>query len=196
MYHLEEMPSFDLEELSYVLGGVLTGIVGPKVLKNFGMLVGSNAVVYYGQVHTKKMNSYVHTLGMPIFIYGMLIALPLLLTDDKEKATGLQSFLFTSYMTHYIYLDPRVGAITTIVYSVPLVAARNKVIAFYEKECSPLALRKRINSGDFKSAVMLSTVVMFLQETVGHALAGDPASRIEGIPNAILYAIFYSISHI
>ena len=36
---------------------------------------------------------------------------------------------------------------------------------------------------------------MYLQEVFGHYIGGDAPSRVEAIPNAILYAPFYSISH-
>jgi len=37
-----------------------------------------------------------------------------------------------------------------------------------------------------------STTALVIQEVVGHKMGGDPPSRIEGIPNAILYAIYFS----
>ena len=183
------------DELS-IPAGMVCGIVFPAILKQSGMLIGRKGIEYYSQVHMKKLNSYIHTLGMPIFIYGMLKIIPLLLVDTREKAAGCQNMLFTAYMTHYFIVDPRVGAVTSCVYGVSLAMAREKVAEFYAEHSEPVALEKRLVSVPFTSSVLLASSVMILQELVGHFISGDPPSRIEGIPNAILYAIFYSISHI
>jgi hypothetical protein len=41
--------------------------------------------------------------------------------------------------------------------------------------------------------IMIGALVF--QEMIGHWLSGDACSRIEGIPNAILHAMYYSVSH-
>jgi hypothetical protein len=43
---------------------------------------------------------------------------------------------------------------------------------------------------------MIAVIALTLQEVLGHWLSGDPQSRVEAIPNAILYAMYYSVSHI
>ena len=37
---------------------------------------------------------------------------------------------------------------------------------------------------------------IIFQEVIGHTIGGDDQSRLEAIPNAIVYAMHYSISHI
>ena len=182
------------EELS-IPAGIITGIVVPAVLKQLGMYIGRKGIRYYAEVHTQQLNAYIHSIGMPLFINGMLIVLPMLISDNADKAVGLQNLLFSSYMTHYFIIDPRIGSVTTCVYGVSLVMARNCVLKFYNDVSSPVSLEKRVQSDTFVGSLYQSMIIMLLQETLGHWLSGDPPSRIEGIPNAILYAIYFSISH-
>ena len=47
----------------------------------------------------------------------------------------------------------------------------------------------------FIRGFLISAMGLIFQEIVGHKLGGDIPSRFEGIPNAILYAKYYSIYH-
>ena len=42
----------------------------------------------------------------------------------------------------------------------------------------------------------ISFISLSIQEIFGHYIGGDAPSRLEGIPNAILYANYYSVSHL
>jgi hypothetical protein len=44
--------------------------------------------------------------------------------------------------------------------------------------------------------LVIACSALFMQEIIGHYIGGDQASRLEGIPNAILYAPYYSIAHL
>ena len=51
----------------------------------------------------------------------------------------------------------------------------------------------RINTAVY--GFMIAAISLIIQEVFGHWLSGDPLSRLEAIPNAILYAGYFSISH-
>ena len=181
-----------LPVVSYVQGSLL-GIVVPMFLSDIGFKIGKKGVLYYAEVHNSSLNSYCHTFGMPFFVYGILIVLSMLPSETKEKAQQVQDVLYSSYMTHYLILDPRAGAVTALVYSVPYITARNAVEKFYGEEERPF--RTRLKSELLKAGGSLAFSALLVQEYVGHYLGGDPPSRIEAIPNAILYAIYFSVSH-
>ena len=48
----------------------------------------------------------------------------------------------------------------------------------------------------FRKGLKIMTIALIFQEIFGHYLGGDPPSRMEAIPNAILYAMYYSVSHL
>ncbi len=37
---------------------------------------------------------------------------------------------------------------------------------------------------------------LVIQESIGHYIGGDPPSRPEAVPNAIVYACYYSVNHL
>ena len=174
------------------------------VLPQFGVLTGKEGVDYYAEVHTTALNSYCHTIGMPFTIYGMLLWIPMLTKRSWPKYNHIQDCLYAMYMAHYICIHPRVGFLTALVYSVPLYYAKNDVrTQFGQFDYLMLDLPvEHIKGYDYQrlrvfvKGVCISTIALVFQELVGHWLSGDPASRIEGIPNAIMYAMYYSVSHI
>lgn len=56
----------------------ILGLVSHHVLHVLSMKTGLEGVNYYAEVHQSKWNSYIHTLGMPFTIYGMLLWIPAL----------------------------------------------------------------------------------------------------------------------
>ena len=174
--------------------GMLLGAMVPQILRDVGFRIGKSGVRYYAEVHTSSLNAYCHSLGMPFFAYGILIVLSMLTAETKEDAQHTQDVLYSSYMTHYFMVDPRVGAVTAIVYSVPYITARTAVEDFYGEDKK--TLRERTSSSLMRHGGTVALGSLVMQEYIGHFLGGDPASRIEAIPNAILYAIYFSISHL
>ena len=85
-------------------------------------------------------------------------------------------------MTHYLLINPFIGALTSILYYYPLFYAK---LDYKNKVMYP-----------FTSGLFISTIALTIQEVFGHWLSGDPLSRIEGVPNAILYSMYYSVSHL
>ena len=47
-----------------------------------------------------------------------------------------------------------------------------------------------------KHGLSTSFYALFFQEIIGHTIGGDDQSRLEAIPNAIVYAMHYSVSHL
>ena len=41
----------------------------------------------------------------------------------------------------------------------------------------------------------ISFIALVFQEIAGHYYGGDDPSRLEAIPNAIIYAMYFSFSH-
>ena len=78
-------------------------------------------------------------------------------------------------MTHYILINKYIGLLTSIYYYIPLYLSRNQL--------------------GFKKGILISTTALTIQELFGHWLSGDDPSRLEAIPNAIIYAIYFSVSH-
>ena len=52
---------------------------------------------YYAEVHTKPLNSYCHTIGMPFTIYGMLLWIPMIFERDYKDYKKIQQFLYTFF---------------------------------------------------------------------------------------------------
>ena len=99
-------------------------------------------------------------------------------------------------MTHYVIIDFKTGCITAIFYAVPLFYSRRTLNrAFEHVDCT-------VEAHNFQRLVLfmygfiISALALIFQEAIGHWLSGDPASRIEAVPNAILYAIYFSVSRV
>ena len=178
--------------VSYAQGSLI-GLVAPLFLNDIGFRIGKKGVLYYAEVHKSSLNSYCHSLGMPFFVYGILVVLSMLPSETEEEALQVQDILYSSYMTHYLVVDPRAGVVTALIYSVPYLTARNAVEKFYGEKYK--SFKERITSSLMKAGGTTAFSALLIQEYVGHYLGGDPPSRIEAIPNAILYAIYFSVSH-
>ena len=48
----------------------------------------------------------------------------------------------------------------------------------------------------FKHGMIYAVTALLCQEYFGHYLGGDELSRVEAIPNAIAYAVYYSTYHL
>ena len=184
-----------------IVKGMSTGIIVPHILSLCGAAIGQSGVDYYAEIHTKPLNSYCHTIGMPFTIYGMLLWIPVLFNLSNRQYINIQKFLYTSYMTHYIFMDYAIGGATAVVYSVPLYYARKKMnstFLYLENNGSDKhsTVWEYARMHLFIKGLMVSSGALILQECLGHWLSGDQASRAEAVPNAILYAMYYSISHI
>ena len=166
------------------------------------MLVGTAAVEYYSQIHSSTVNSAIHTLGMPFVAYGSLLMVPVVKRDSASNYAFAQKAVYITIMSHYVSVDAKVGSIAMIYYAAPTYLAIQKT----RQVCSKHAVSndgtpRSVALYDFerlmlgcKGALILVTALL-CQEFFGHYLCGDEASRLEGIANAVLYAMFFSISH-
>lgn len=159
------------------------GIIFPYILKYNNVLVGIDGVNYYAEVHTSYLNSIIHTIFMPFTIYGILLWVPRLCSLNLNHSIRLQQFLYTAYMTHYMLINFTIGILTSLYYILPLYAAKLTYLNFYNK---------KIGYTGFK----IMTVALLIQEVFGHWIGCDNLSRFEGVPNAILYAMYYSVHHL
>jgi len=163
--------------------GMYLGYFMPFILQNiFQLKIGQEGVDYYAEVHTTFLNSMIHTIYMPFTIYGILLFIPPVFRLDHDNAKKLQYVLYIMYMTHYILIDSTIGLYIALYYSIPLYFAR---LTYNKIKCNY-----------FINGLAIATCALLVQEVHGHWYSGDPLSRFEGIPNAIIYAMYYSVSHI
>jgi len=190
-----------------VLSGITLGTVLPYLFNLSGVLIGDAGVNHYAEVHTTALNSYCHTVGMPIFIYVTLLWFPVIFNDNYNYKlyTDIQRLLYTTYITHYISIDYTIGAAVGVVYAVPLYYADHMIKNIFDlvQDTNDYKVQRSFNDTFnyirvhvFVYGFSIAFAAMVFQEVFGHWLSGDPQSRLESVPNAILYAIYYSISHI
>ena len=205
---------------------IITGIIIPNILHYNGFYIGDSGVDYYAEVHTTKLNSVIHTIGMPFTIYGMLLWIPVIFNLNCKSYIAIQRFLYISYMTHYVLIDWRIGLNTAIIYYIPVYYSNKLYLSEFNEECNEtlqrsldkkraifLSINNQIHRRQtfhirdkqyihnsirfylFTYGFLMSFYVLLFQEVIGHWLSGDPTSRLEAIPNAILYAMYFSVSH-
>ena len=188
---------------------IITGIILPNYLYYNGFYIGESGVDYYAEVHTTKLNSVIHTIGMPFTIYGMLLWIPVVFNLNCRSYIAIQRFLYISYMTHYVLIDWCIGLNTAVIYYIPVYYSNKLYLSEFNEEANEsdqisidkkykISKQKNHNSIRiylFTYGFLVSFYVLLFQEVIGHWLSGDPPSRLEAIPNAILYAMYFSVSH-
>jgi hypothetical protein len=177
---------------------------------SFFMLVDMQGVNYYGEAHLTRWNAYMHTLGMPFTIYGMLLWIPALFRLNESQAHQLQYALYFIYGGHYMVVDRFIGLLYYLFYyQVVKMGQQQYKIKYitnkknYENKTNHnqlSILRNNLNKSIylpiFIEGFLISFLALTFQEVAGHYYGGDIPSRFEAIPNAILYAMFFSVSHI
>jgi hypothetical protein len=120
---------------------------------------------------------------MPMTMFGMYMWIPALFQLSIVKANTLKQ----KVMLFYIGLYARISIINTLF-----------IIVWYYKSFidSAYVYAHLSNSMNIILGLTISIVALLIQEVLGHYIGGDDASRMEAIPNAILYAPYYSISHL
>ena len=152
------------------------------IQEHIGMRNVWDGVEYYAEVHTSFWNSLIHTMFMPWTMLGMYLWLPALLRLNADQAQVLKD----SCMTFYFGLYCRISLITTFFVC---------MLYYYPYKYSSDYYRKHSPGHLLKVGLSCSVIALLIQEVFGHYIGGDAPSRVEAIPNAILYAPFYSISH-
>ena len=154
-----------------------TGFNACYLMDLAGICNSHKGVEYYGQIHQTTQNIIVHVIGMPFTVYGILLWVPTLVMCTPENAWQVQAGLYLLYLGHYIRMD--------------LETTKYVIIMF-----SPAVLLSFVTYTPglygFGIGFAISFVALVFQEVIGHYMSGDKASRIEGVPNAVLYAIYFS----
>lgn len=193
--------------------GILTHKFLPYIMKT-----GLSGVNYYGEAHLTRWNAYMHTLGMPFTIYGMVQWIPAFLEATPSDAKRIAQFLYFLYGGHYLLLDKRIAILYYAAYYPSLYYGIKHYETQYrenkkklEKEKhqnkrlhvnseNTMTISKYLNKNEtnmiFATGLCISTLALLFQEYVGHYWGGDIPSRFEAIPNAILYAKYFSLHHI
>ena len=154
----------------------LIGYNACYLMEIIGMKYNKKGIEYYAEVHTTKQNVITHVVGMPFTIYGILLWIPTLLW--WWAAWKIQFGLYLLYLGHYIRIDFQTSLYFTVMYIPSIIFSMiNYVPGFY----------------GFLKGFTISTASLAFQEYVGHYLGNDPPSRLEAIPNAIVYAIYFSV---
>lgn len=164
-----------------ILISSLLGYKSYDLLSKF-MLVGDKAIKYYAEAHLSTWNSWIHTLGMPISMYGMLLWIPALLRLGPKGARKLILFLYFFYGGHYV----RVNMLGALLYFINYYLT----VKYALKKWKSVSNSKLLTNG-----LIISTVGLGFQEIFGHWCGGDIASRPEAVPNAMLYAMYFSATH-
>ena len=93
-------------------------------------------------------------------------------------------FFYSYFITYYLSMDFFTGFIVAITY-------------FPSQE---FAMEHTMNSKSILKTTLyglgVATLALTIQEVFGHWIGGDNLSRFEGVPNAILYAMYYSVHHL
>ena len=163
---------------------IVLGFFTGNILDLFGVYNGVKGLQYYGEAHLSKWNSLIHTIGMPFVYYGISLWVPALLFYDRWNAYKIQTFFYLLYMTHYMTINVWRGLFTAIVYLVPYYLS---MVHYFESDSILYT---------FGYGFIISFIFLVFQEIFGHWIGDDIWSRWEAIPNAIIYAVFYSIYHI
>ena len=186
------------------VSGILIGLFLPLLLDWCHILYHTPGVDYYAEIHTTTLNAFSHTLGMPFTCYGILLWFPLMWQRSWQRYQEIQSCLYFAYMTYYIGIDAFIGFCTALVYMGPLILATQTIHHRFSTIQSttlktPVYCTHEYDMQRFILAIqglLIMIGALVFQEFVGHWLSGDSCSRIEGIPNAILHAMYYSVSHL
>ena len=137
-----------------------------------------DGVDYYSEVHLSFWNSLIHTMFMPLTMLGMYLWIPALFDLDNVHAQIMKDMAMIFYIGLYMKISLTITCLVCMLYYFPYVYSS----FLYSKEV-------------FKLGLICSIVSLFIQEVLGHYIGGDAPSRMEAVPNAILYAPFYSVSH-
>ena len=186
----------------------LLGIISHNYIRNY-MLTGIDGVNYYGEAHLTRWNAWMHTIGMPFTIYGMVLWIPSLLRLNPKLASRLMMAMYFFYGGHYLRINIFMAAIYFFIYYLPLVWG----IKYYSNTYNHNIVDNKKKNDDVSSSTLvkrrnktlnsllvrglgISTTALLFQEIAGHYYGGDIPSRWEAIPNAILYAKYFSVHHL
>ena len=170
--------------MDHRLYSFLIGLSMSFILPACGILTGVAGINYYAEVHKSFWNSVIHTIGMPFTYFGFNIAIPAIFGLNYNDSTVMRESFYIFYFAHYLTINPLIALIFLVVYYYPVIISN-----------FPQSSGWYSRTGLILLGLSISFIALFFQEVVGHYIGGDEASRPEGVFNAILYAMFYSLSH-
>lgn len=174
---------FSLKSYTFLMGCIM-GYFTQPIFMLCDIYTGQKAIDYYGEVHQSKWNSVVHTIGMPFTYHGILLFVPGLLQLTRINTELFQIFIYPYFVSYYMTLNLQVGILVALCYYPSQILAMN----YHKYSIHPTVTTIY--------GIMVTFTALMIQEFFGHWFFGDKPSRLEGIPNAIWHAGFYSIWHI
>lgn len=165
---------------------VLMSVVGyffHYVQQVLGIYNQWDGVYYYAEVHLSKFNCLIHTLFMPFTMLGLYVLVPAILGLAPATSKKFKRLLMAFHFGLYCQLSVPIAILCCLFYFIPFVYS-DKLY---------LELGTRLNRLLVGFAIAFSA--LFVQEFFGHWLGGDGASRVEGVVNAIFYAMFFAVAH-
>jgi uncharacterized membrane protein YGL010W len=171
-----------------ILAGIGLGLLAETIQNSIGMLSMKPAVDYYEEAHYSKFNCLIHTIFMPFTMYGMFVWIPAAILFPPPWAKAMRQTLCTAYVVHYASIDWKIGLAVFIMYLPSYINAEKHYYDIYKYYDSTKYV--------FLYGILYSICALFIQEFIGHWISGDIASRPEGVPNAIVYAMYFSVSHL
>ena len=161
------------------------GAVLLPLFQNYiGMASLQDGIDYYSEVHTNMWTHIIHTLYMPWLAYGCFCIFSGLFCHTGVEAIQGIHVILCFYIGHYTLICPIYAILIYILYSYPALYAAARFHRF-----SPY------NSEIVSEGALIVIGALVMQEYGGHYLSGDPPSRLEAIPNAILYAPYYTVNY-
>lgn len=173
--------------MRFLFYGFFVGWFLHNILDLFDIPSLQTGVDFYAEVHQSFWNALIHTFFMLGTMLGMFLWVPALLNCNIEDAKKYRNFTCCVYIGHYIQID----FFTTF-----LVCLWYYKVYKYSEKLYETNYRKR--KSNLLYGLLFASVSLFIQETLGHYIGGDPASRLTFWPifNAVLYAPYFSIAHL
>ncbi len=166
------------------IGAIFLGLLTSSIFEAIGVYTGDRAIEYYAEVHQSKWSSFIHTIGMPFTYYGLLLFVPPMFCMNTGDTIKLQAFFYFYFISYYLTLDVLIAIMVSICYLPSQVYA----MRYYY-----------MSTNRFHTMLYgftIASMALLTQEILGHWCGGDDPSRLEGIPNAIWHAGYYSIWHL
>lgn len=170
---------------------LLLGLLFDVIQRQIGMRCLEDGLLYYSEVHTTFQNSLIHTLFMPLTMFGMFLWIPGLFKLSPENTHVLKVNASLFYIGLYIRINLLDTLLVMLLYYPSFVLSGLAYDTFYTGLCDTSLSELNVIFGFF-----ISFVSLLVQEMLGHYMSGDPPSRFAAIPNAILYAPIYSVNTI
>lgn len=168
----------------YEVFSILVGSNLHYILQFLNMRNMQDGVNYYAEVHLSFWNSLIHTIFMSLTMLGMFLWIPAILQLNIRQSLELRKNVCLVYLFHYMKININIAFGIVLLY-IPSYSYSIRLYHNWSQNKKNIFLR----------GILISTISLLIQESLGHYIGGDEPSRLEAIPNAIIYAPYYSLSH-